>query len=502
MRSRNGTVDARANEHDGANGKSERRNRSDDVGEPTRGTQPSKERRRRAEPSRDQMNETASSVDISTKLERIAKMARDAPGKAITTLSHHIDTAWLREAHRRTRKDGARGVDGQSASEYAEHLEENLQRLLDQAKSGSYRAPPVRRVYIPKDGKEMRPLGIPTFEDKVLQRAVAMLLEAVYEQDFLGCSYGFRRGRSAHQALDAVRTAVVPMAGGWVVEIDIRKFFDSVARPVLLDVLRQRVRDGVVLRLIAKWLKAGVMEDGVVTTPDTGTPQGGVISPILANILLHEVLDTWFEREVRPRLRGRGTLVRYADDALMVFEREVDAHAVLRVLPKRFARYALTLHPDKTRLIAFERPDRPSRQWRGTGSGPSRPETFDFLGFTIYWGKSLAGKWVLKERTAKSRLRRTLQAITSWCRLHLHDAVAEQQRVLAQKLRGHYGYFGRRGNFDRLWVIFDRTRKIWRRWLSRRSQKGKLTWGCMVGLLERNPLPRPRPPHARSEAAV
>jgi len=438
------------------------------------------------------MSETASSKIISTKLERIAEMARRAPGKTITTLAHHIDLAWLREAHRRTRKDGACGVDGQSATEYAAHLEDNLQRLLGRAKSGSYRAPPVRRVYIPKiSGKEMRPLGIPTFEDKVLQRAVTMLLEAVYEQDFLDCSYGFRPGRSAHQALDALRAAAVRTAGGWAVEIDIRKFFDSVDSKVLLDVLRQRIRDGVVLRLVAKWLKAGVMEDGILKRPDSGTPQGGVISPILANILLHEVLDTWFERDVRPRLRGRGTLVRYADDAVMLFERESDARRVLAVLPKRFARYALALHPEKTRLVPFKRPDRPSWERRDPGLGPARPETFDFLGFTIHWGKSLSGKWVVRERTAKSRLRRALVAISTWCRLHLHDAVVNQQRGLAQRLRGHYGYFGRRGNFGRLWAVYERTRALWRRWLSRRSQKAKLTWEQMRGLLERHPLPKP-----------
>jgi len=450
------------------------------------------------------MNETASSNNISTRLERIAEMARVAPGKAITTLSHHIDLAWLREAHRRTRKDGAIGIDGQSAADYAVRLETNLQSLLDRAKSGSYRAPPVRRVYIPKDGKEMRPLGIPTFEDKVLQRAVSMLLEAVYEQEFLACSYGFRPGRSAHHALDAVRAAAVRTAGGWVVEIDIRKFFDSVGRSALLGVLRQRVRDGVVLRLVAKWLKAGVMENGTVRVPDSGTPQGGVISPMLANILLHEVLDTWFEREVRPRLQGRATLARYADDAVIVFERRVDARRMLKVLPKRFGKYGLTLHPEKTKLVSFQRPDRPSRRRRASGSGPvaTRPETFDFLGFTIHWGKSLTGKWVVRERTSKSRLQRALKGISSWCRQHLHAAISEQQRALNQKLRGHYGYFGRRGNFQRLWIIWNWTRRIWRRWLSRRSQKGRVDWRAMTALLERHPLAKPHASLPHSEATT
>lgn len=448
------------------------------------------------------MKETASSETISTKLGRIAQLARGAPGKAITNLSHHVDLAWLREAHRRTRKSGATGVDGQSAAEYAANLEDNLQSLLDRAKSGSYRAPPVRRVFIPKDGKEMRPLGIPTFEDKVLQRAITMLLEAVYEQDFLPCSYGFRPRRSAHQALDAVHAAATRTAGGWMIEVDIRKFFDSVSRPVLLDVLRQRVRDGVVLRLVAKWLKAGVMENGIVEVPESGTPQGGVISPMLANILLHDVLDTWFERDVRPRLRGRATLARYADDVVIMFERKVDARRVLSVLPKRFGKYGLTLHPEKTRLVAFQRPDRPSRGKRARGSGPTRPGTLDFLGFTIHWGRSLTGKWVVRERTSKSRLQRTLEGISSWCRRHLHDAIPLQQRALNQKLRGHYGYFGRRGNFHRLWLIWNLTRQIWRRWLSRRSQKARLDWVAMTALLERHPLAKPHAPHARGEATA
>lgn len=437
------------------------------------------------------MTETASSSNISTKLDRIAKMARDNPGKAMTTLAHHIDLAWLYEAHRRTRKDGARGVDGKSGVEYAEKLEENLHSLLDRAKSGAYRAPPVRRVYIPKDRNEKRPLGVPTFEDKVLQRAIAMLLEAIYEQDFLDCSFGFRPGRSARDALETIRTAAVMSAGGWVVEIDIRKFFDSVDRGVLQEVLRQRVRDGVVLRLIAKWLKAGVMEDGMVMYPASGTPQGGVISPMLANILLHEVLDAWFERDVRPRLQGQATLVRYADDAAMMFSEEVDAKRVLEVLPKRFAKFGLTLHPEKTKLVAFERPDRPSKLRRGDGPG-QKPGTFDFLGFTIHWSKSFAGKWVVRTRTSKSRVRSTLKAIATWCRVHLHHAVDLQQRSLNQKLRGHYIYFGRVGNIGRLWNVYQRVRNIWRRWLSRRSQKAKLTWPAMSRLLERYPLITPR----------
>ncbi len=317
------------------------------------------------------MAEIPSSDTVSPKLERIAKLAKQAPQMAFTSLSHHIDTDWLREAFRRTRKGGATGVDGQSAEEYATNLEGNLASLLDRAKSGTYRAPPVRRVHIPKgDGSKTRPIGIPTFEDKVLERAVAMVLGALYEQDFLDCSYGFRPGRSAHDALEAIQHQLVCMAGGWVLELDIKAYFDTVVHEHLREMLRRRVRDGVLLRLIGKWLNAGVMEDGFLSYLEAGTPQGGVVSPLLANIYLHEVLDVWFEQDVRPRLQGRAFLVRYADDAVIVFAREDDARRVLAVLPERMGKYGLSLHPDKTRLVEFRRPDRllPSE---GGGSGRS-----------------------------------------------------------------------------------------------------------------------------------
>jgi group II intron reverse transcriptase/maturase len=435
------------------------------------------------------MAETLSSSDISTKIERIAKLARQSPTMVLTTLAHHIDEEWLHEAYRRTRKDGARGIDGQSGQEYAMGLKQRLQSLLERAKTGRYRAPPVRRVHIPKGNGETRPLGIPTFEDKVLQRAVAMVLEAIYEQDFLDCSYGFRPGRSAHQALDALHDAATRIAGGWVVELDIRKYFDTIDHEKLAGMLRQRVRDGVILRLIGKWLNAGVMEDGSLRRGEAGTPQGGVISPLLANIFLHEVLDVWFHREVQPRLRGRTLLVRYADDAVMLFEYEDDARRVMDVLPKRFGRYGLTLHPEKTRLVPFKRPD---RAFKGIGSadGPSGPESFDFLGFTIHWGKSLAGRWVVRERTAKNRFSRALKSISEWCCRHRHTSLEEQQKALSLKLRGHYGYYGRRGNRGRLQTFHARVIFIWKQWLGRRSQR-PLYWKGMYRLLRRFPLPAP-----------
>ena len=272
---------------------------------------------------------------------------------ALSSLHHVIDLEWMQEAYRLTRKDAAAGIDGVTADDYAINLEANLLDLLERIKSGRYQAPPVRRTYIPKADGSRRPLGIPTFEDKVAQRAIVMVLEAVYEQDFLACSFGFRPGRSAHQALQSLRTAFMSEGLRWVLDIDIEKYFDSIPHSHLRDFLDQRVTDGVIRRMIDKWLKAGVLEDGLLRHATEGSPQGGVISPCLSNIFLHHVLDEWFEHEVRPRLVGRCTLVRFADDAVMAFENDLDAQRVLGVLGKRLARYGLTLHPDKTRFVDF-----------------------------------------------------------------------------------------------------------------------------------------------------
>lgn len=449
--------------------------------------------RRSAEPSEGKTRETSGSQMVSTKVARIAELARNAPGLVFRTLAHHIDIEWLYEAYRRTRKDGAVGVDGQSADAYAQELESNLRSLLERAKSGSYRAPPVRRVYIPKGDGSQRPIGIPTFEDKVLQRAVAMVLEAVYEQDFLPYSYGFRPGRSAHQALQSLRSATMEMGGGMVVEVDIRRFFDTLDHSRLQEILRQRIRDGTLLKLIGKWLNAGVLEGGAVSASEVGTPQGGVISPILANIYLHEVLDTWFEREARPRLRGRATLVRFADDFVIVLSEEQDARRVMEVLPKRFGKYGLTLHPDKTRLVRFGRPQRnPPPKGGRSGEGP---ETFDLLGFTLYWARSRKRYWVIKLRTASDRFARALRRVAEWCRLHRHDPVREQSPQLNAKVRGHYAYYGISGNSSRISNFGYLVARIWHKWLARRSRQRTLTWAHMRLLLARYPLPAPRIVH-------
>lgn len=438
------------------------------------------------------MNGTSCPESVSTKLRRIAELASLEPKLVLTTLAHHIDIEWMREAYRRTRKDGAVGVDGQTAEQYAARLDENLATLLQSAKEGRYRAPPVRRVHIPKDNGSTRPIGIPTFEDKVLQRAVTMVLEAVYEQDFLDCSYGFRPGRSQHQALETVWSEMMSMGGGWVLEVDIRSFFDTLDHVHLQEILRRRVRDGVVVRLVGKWLNAGVLENGGVTHPEQGTPQGGVISPMLANIYLHEVLDVWFEEEVKPRLRGKGFIVRFADDAVMGFATEQDARRVMEVLPKRFARFGLTLHPEKTRLVRFQPP---------SDGGPD-PGSFDLLGFRHHWAKSRNGNWVIKRKTASNRLSRAIQRVAQWCRSHRHEPLREQHKMLVRKLRGHYAYYGITGNFRALAWFLEAVRSAWRKWLSRRSQRGGLTWQ-RFGVLSRSvyPLPEPRIVHSIYRAA-
>ncbi|MFZ5559175.1 MAG: reverse transcriptase domain-containing protein, partial [Pseudomonadota bacterium] len=323
-------------------------------------------------------------------------------------------------------------------------------------------------------------------EDKVLQRAVLMVLEPIFEQDFLDCSYGFRPGRSAHQALEALRGGLMALGGGWIIDLDIRSYFDSIGHSHLRHFLEQRVRDGVIGRAVGKWLNAGVMEDGAVSCAEKGTPQGGVISPWLSNLYLHEVLDLWFERDVKPRLRGRAFMVRYADDAVLVFEREEDARRVRDVLPKRFGKYGLELHPEKTRLVAFRRPDR---------SGGTPPACFDLLGFTHFWGRSRKGRWMVSRKTARGRFGAALQRVAQWCRVHRHRSLPEQHETLSRKLQGHYAYYGITGNSRALGRFRYEVARRWRYWLSRRSAAGKLSWEAFNRLLTRYPLPNVRVVH-------
>ncbi len=438
------------------------------------------------------VTEMPNSEDTSTKLQRIAALAQNAPDMAIHSLSHHIDLAFLQEAYRRIRKDGATGVDGQTWEEYGKDLEKNLASLLDRAKSGTYQAPPVRRTWIPKGDGKTRPLGIPTVEDKVLQKAVSMVMEAVYEQDFLDCSYGYRPKRSAHQALEALWGRLMETKGGWVIEVDIKGFFDNLVHSHLREILGQRIRDGVIKRLIGKWLNAGVMEQGELSYPDSGTPQGGVISPLLANIYLHHVLDCWWNEDIKPRLLGQGALVRFADDFVMVFENKRDADRMMEVLPKRFEKYGLQLHPDKTRMLEFK----PRSDPGGDEPGSPTPRSFDFLGLAHYWGRSRRGYWVVKRKTAKSRLRRTLQRIAIWLRENLHQPVKWQHKKLSEKLKGHYAYFGITGNYNSLANVVRGVEYLWNHWLNRRSWRARMPWDKFQRLLRCYPLPPPRIVHS------
>jgi group II intron reverse transcriptase/maturase len=435
-------------------------------------------------------------MSVFTKQQRIAEMAKRSPQMGFTSLAYLMDIEWLEAAFHRTRKDGASGVDGQTWDGYAKNLEANLQSLLDRVKSGTYRAPPVRRVHIPKAGSptETRPIGIPTLEDKVLQRAVVMLLEPIYEQDFDPGSYGFRPGRSAHEALEDLWKRTMDSGGGWILEVDIRKFFDTLDHAHLRTFFQLRVRDGVLKRLIGKWLKAGVLEEGNVSYPEAGSPQGGVISPLAANVYLHYVLDVWFRQEVQPRLRGRAHLIRYADDFVILFRHESDARRVLEVLPKRFARYGLALHPDKTRLIGFRRP--PSQAGDGRPDRNDPPGTFDLLGFTHYWGRTRRGGWAVMRKTASKRLSRAVRSIAQWCREHRHCPVGEQHATLSQKVRGHYAYYGITGNARALSWFLLAVHRAWRKWLDRRNRNRTMTWERFNRLLERYRLPPPRIVHS------
>lgn len=429
------------------------------------------------------------SQEVSTRLNRIAELARQMPGTVLTTLAHHIDKDFLQEAYRQVRKTGATGADEVTAEEYSANLEANLETLLGRFKSGTYFAPPVKRSYIPKADGGKRALGVPTLEDKVLQKAVATVLGAVYEQDFLPASYAYRPRRGALHALRDLREELMKMRGGWVLEVDIKSFFDTIEHPHMRSFLDKRVRDGVIRRMIDKWLKAGVLEEGRVSYPEEGTPQGGVISPLLANIYLHEVLDVWFETEVKPRMKGRCFLIRYADDFVIGFEREDDARRVAEVLPKRFARYGLELHPDKTRLLRFQRPELKSQH------KDDEPPTFGFLGMTHYWARTPRGTWVIKRKTIAKRLTRKIRELWEWCRDNRHISVQEQRERLASRLTGYYRYHGIRSNFCAIDTLYRETRKAWYYWLRRRSQRG-LSLDAFYELERKFPLPKPRIIHA------
>ena len=424
-------------------------------------------------------------VDMSPGLLKVVERAQREPEGRFHALAHLIDMPALERAYRRQRADAAVGIDGVTKEQYGQALEVNLQDLHARLKAQRYRHQPIRRVHIPKAQGKTRPIGISAFEDKVVQDAVREVLEAIYEQDFLGCSYGFRPGRSAHDAVRTLEQSVHRGEVRWIFEADIVSFFDSLDRTELKKMLEVRVADGSLLRLIGKCLHVGVLDGGAVVEPELGTVQGSVLSPLLGNIYLHYVLDRWFATEVKPRLRGKTTLLRYCDDFIIGFEREDDARRVRVVLEKRLGRFGLTLHPDKTRLLPFWRP--PMTQQRGQG-----PATFDFLGFTFYWRRTRIGHWRMGCKTRRASLRRAKQAIYDWCRRHRHQPVEAQHAALGRRLRGHFNYFGVSGNFPSLLRLVEATKRAWYKWLCRRSQRTRLNWERFTDLLRQRPLPRPR----------
>jgi RNA-directed DNA polymerase len=425
---------------------------------------------------------------MSPALSRLTAIARADPTYRFLTLAHLLTPEALGVAFRQLRKDASAGVDAVTYAEYAEQAEENIRQLHERLKSRRYRAQPLRRIYIPKDDGKERPISIPVLEDKIVQRATVTVLEAIYEPDFRGCSYGFRPGRSAHDALDTVRRTMCFEPVAYVLDADICGYFDAIVRPQLMELVQKRIGDSSLLRLIGKWLHVGVVDEGRLLVTETGVGQGQVISPLLANIYLHYVLDTWFEDEVVPRLRGAAYLIRYADDVLFCFQYREDADRVQRVLTKRLANYGLTLHPDKTRLHEFGRPA--WARWRhGRGR---RPPTFDFLGFTHVCATSRRGRFTLHLRTMRRRLGRSVRAVALWCQRHRHDPVVDQAAALNRKLRGHYQYYGRATNYRSLWQFYRTVVRLWHKWLNRRTRGKPLRWARYEQLLARHPLVRPR----------
>ena len=426
---------------------------------------------------------------MSPELSRVVERAKNDPEARFNSLAHYLDEAALKRAFARIRKDAATGVDGVSKEEYAEHLDENIRDLNQRLRTQQYRHQLIRRVHIPKGpgSRETRPIGISTIEDKIVQGALREVLEAIYEQDFLPCSYGFRPGRSAHDALGVLDRTLYSERIRWVLEADIRSFFDSIDRKKLMELLQSRIADGSFLRLVGKCLHVGVLDGEEFTEPDDGTAQGSIISPLLGNVYLHHALDLWFEREVRPGLRGHARLIRYADDFVIGFTTKEDAQRVMAALGERMATFGLTLHPDKTRIIPFARPSRTDK-----GAGASAPGTFDFLGFTLHWRATRKGNWVPAMKTRRASLRKTLLRVGEWCRRHRHLSRAEQHAALSRKLHGHYQYFGINGNSRCLDKVLHQVKRLWFKWLQRRGQRKPIRWKRFGAYLAQFPLPAPR----------
>jgi len=430
---------------------------------------------------RTQRRETVSQV-----LARIRQAARQRKKERFTALYHHITPELLRDAFFALKREAAPGVDGMTWQGYATGLENSLKDLHARVQRGAYRALPSRRQYIPKPDGRQRPLAVAALEDKIVQRAVATLLNAIYEEDFLGFSYGFRPGRGTHDALDALVVGIESRKVNWILDADIRSFFDTINQEWLIRFLEHRIGDRRIIRLIQKWLKAGILEDGVVTTSEVGTGQGSVISPLLANIYLFHVLDLFTERWRRREAAGDMIIVRYADDFIIGFEHETDARRFLDLLGERMGKFALALHPEKTRLIEFGRHAAANRRQRGLG----KPETFNFLGFTFICGTSRRGRFLIKRKSRRDRMRAKLQAIKQELRQRMHQPIREQGKWLKQVVAGYFRYHAVPTNSHALVQFRDGVTTRWRQLLNRRSQKGRKTW-TWIAMLVDHWLPRP-----------
>jgi len=427
---------------------------------------------------------------MSTALSRLSELAKADKTTRFLSIAHLVTPAALMTAFEGLRKDASAGVDEVSYQEYEQDVWRNIPTLHERLVSRRYRAQPLRRVYIPKENGKERPISIPALEDKIVQKATVTVLNAIYEPDFLPCSYGFRPSLGAHDALNAIGRTICSGPIAYVLEADIQSYFDAIVRDQLMEFVERRIGDSSILRLIRKWIHAGVIEDGRLLVTETGTGQGQVISPLLANIYLHYVLDEWFEHEVKPRLRGKAAEIRYADDFILCFQYREDAERVQGVLAKRFAKYGLTLHPEKTRLLAFG-PSAPP-----TSPDAPKPATFDFLGFTHIGARSRRGKFTIHVRTMRKRLRRSVKAAAQWCQRHRHDPVESQAAALNAKLRGHYQYYGRPTNYRSLRRLYRLACRLWHKWLNRRTRGKRLPWHTFLQLLKRNPLLLPRICHA------
>lgn len=418
---------------------------------------------------------------MSTFLQGIARKAERQPKHRFGNLYELLNEAYLKECWRDIRKDAASGVDRISAAEYGEKLDENIHDLVERLKQKSYRAKPVRRAYIPKGAGKQRPLGIPAVEDKLLQLAVARILQAIYEQDFLRCSYGYRPNVGALDAVDKLTIKLQFGQYNYVVEADIREFFEHIDHEWLMRMLEERIEDKQFLRLIRKWLKAGVLDtDGQVRHPATGTPQGGIISPILANVYLHYVLDLWFHKVFKPRCRGEACLIRYADDFVCAFQYQEDAERFYRELGERLSKFGLEMSVEKTRVLEFS-----PRLNLGKTS-------FDFLGFEFRWGRDRKGKPHLKRRTSRKRQRDSLKRFTEWCREKCRYSCQELFRELNAKLRGYYNYYGVVGNYASLKQFYEQAMRILYKWLNRRSQRRSYNWAGFRELLKHYRVEQPR----------